>query len=122
MRHVGVGLAYYNSLRTGDTTPSITGALTFSFYDGKVEPTVEPVWILAANARTPPPAVGGRARVSSFNVLNFFNNGPQFNNGTSNDRGATTAVEFDRQRAKIANAITTISPDVLGLTEVSNAQ
>jgi hypothetical protein len=33
-----------------------------------VQPTVEPVWDLTANARTPPPAVGGRARVSSFNV------------------------------------------------------
>jgi predicted extracellular nuclease len=44
-----------------------------------------------------------------------------FNGGTSNDRGANTAAEFERQRAKIINAITTISPDVLGLTEVSTA-
>jgi hypothetical protein len=75
--------------------------------------------------------VGGRARVSSFNVLNFFNNGVSpngcsaatcvpWNNGTNNDRGANTAAEFERQRAKIINAITIISPDVLGLTEVEN--
>jgi uncharacterized protein len=62
------GLAYTNSLRTGDTTPSITGVLTFSFSEWVVEPTVEPEWNLAANARQPPPDVGGRARVSSFNV------------------------------------------------------
>jgi hypothetical protein len=64
--------------------------------------------------------------------LNFFNNGVSpngcsaatcvpWNNGTSNDRGANTAAEFERQRTKIINAITTISPDVLGLTEVSTA-
>lgn len=64
----GAGLAYTNSLRTGDTTPSITGVLTFSFSQWRIEPTVEPSWNLAANARTPPPPVGGRALVSSFNV------------------------------------------------------
>lgn len=48
-----------------------------------------------------------------------FLQGTGFNGGGSSDRGANTAEEFARQRAKIINAITTISPDVVGLTEVS---
>ncbi len=51
-------------------------------------------------------------------VLNYFNQGTGFNGGSSLDRGANNAEEFARQRAKIINAIVTISPDVAGLTEV----
>lgn len=50
--------------------------------------------------------------------LFLFPQGTRFNGGGNTDRGANTAVEFDRQRAKIINAIVAISPDVLGLTEV----
>ncbi len=51
-------------------------------------------------------------------VLNFFNQGTGFNGGSGTDRGANNATEFARQRAKIIAAITAISPDVAGLTEV----
>ncbi len=46
--------------------------------------------------------------------------GPNFNGGSATDRGADTAEEFARQRAKIIAAIATISPDVAGLTEIEN--
>lgn len=66
-------LAYNNSLRTGATTDSVVGALTYTFGDWYIQPTAVPTFDLSANGRTPPPDVGGRARISSFNVLNYFN-------------------------------------------------
>jgi len=62
-------LSYNNSLRTGATTDSITGVLTFSNADWRVHPTVETTFDLTQNGRSGPPDVGAhRATISSFNV------------------------------------------------------
>ncbi len=56
--------------------------------------------------------VGGNLKVASFNVLNYFT--------TFGSRGADNQEEFDRQRAKIINAIYTLNADVVGLMEIEN--
>ena len=101
-----------NTLRVGDTTTNLTGVLSYGFGDYRIQPTVTPVFD-ATNPRTAAPdAVGGNAKVASFNVLNYFT--------TFGDRGADNAAEFDRQRAKIFAAISAMDADVVGLIEVQN--
>ncbi len=69
-------LAYNNTLRTGAIADGITGVLTYSNGDWRVHPTGPTTFDLTANARTGLPDVGAaRLTVTSFNVLNFFNNG-----------------------------------------------
>lgn len=115
-----------NTLRAGDTTPGLTGVLDFgpinsdsNIRDYRVQPT-QPVSFTRGNQRTAAPeAVGGNAKVASFNVLNYFNGNGQ-GGGFPTSRGANTAAEFQRQRAKIIAAITAIDADVVGLMEMEN--
>ena len=60
--------------------------------------------------------VGGRLKIAVFNVLNFF--ATDFTG--SNARGADTALEFARQRAKIISALIRLDAHILGLVEVQN--
>jgi predicted extracellular nuclease len=50
--------------------------------------------------------------VGSLNVLNYFT--------TLGDRGADTAQELERQRAKLVSAVLGLDADVLGLMEIEN--
>ncbi|HEX4983357.1 MAG TPA: ExeM/NucH family extracellular endonuclease, partial [Ilumatobacteraceae bacterium] len=69
------------------------------------------------NLRTlAPAAVGGNAKVASFNVLNYFND---FGCG-DRCRGAENQFEFDRQEAKIVSALKAIDADIVGLMEIEN--
>ncbi|MBC8075664.1 MAG: ExeM/NucH family extracellular endonuclease, partial [Chloroflexales bacterium] len=122
-----------DTLRAGDTTPGIIGVLDFgpinsnsNIRDYRVQPT-QPVVFTRVNGRTDAPAaVGGNAKVSSFNVLNYFTTIDQAgaqcfpSNMRSDCRGADSALEFTRQRDKIVAAIMAIDADVLGLIEVEN--
>ncbi|MBA3367057.1 MAG: ExeM/NucH family extracellular endonuclease [Actinobacteria bacterium] len=113
------GLSASNTLRVGDTVSSLTGILDYRFSNYRVQP-VGSVSFQAGNLRTAVPApVGGNLKVASFNVLNYFN-GDGTGGGFPTSRGATTATEFERQRAKIVSAITTIDADVVGLMEIEN--
>ena len=129
--------------RAGDTTGSITGVIDFGLAtnstaglgDYKIQPTVVPTFT-AANPRTlKPEAVGGNVKVASFNVLNFFTTFTNGNTATgqtgqgcslgttvtaSNCRGANNLNEFQRQRAKIVEAMAAIDADALGLMEMQN--
>ena len=58
------------------------------------------------------PTVGGRIKVVSANVLNFFT--------TIGSRGAQTATEFNNQRAKVLAELSSMSGDIYGLSEVQN--
>ncbi|PFG55105.1 hypothetical protein ATG66_1367 [Vibrio sp. ES.051] len=60
-------------------------------------------------------------KVASQNVLNYFNSpfgGSQNHNG--NNRGAESDLEFERQQAKIVEAIYNMDADIVGLMEVEN--
>jgi hypothetical protein len=115
------GLSAANTLRVGDTLPSLAGVLDQRFGAYRVQP-VDPAAIsfVLTNARTPAPAaVGGDVKVASFNVLNFFN-GDGAGGGFPTARGASTPFELGRQRDKIVSAITSLDADVIGLMELEN--
>jgi predicted extracellular nuclease len=131
--------------RAGDTVASVTGVIDYGlatpsntgFGDYKIHPTVTPAFT-ASNARvsTPPsPPVAGNLRVAAMNVLNYFTT---FTDGTtaggqtgqgctlgasvaaSNCRGADSLTEFQRQRAKIVEALVALDGDVVGLMAIQN--
>ncbi len=118
------GLSATNTLRVGDTLPSLTGVLEFRFGVYRVQP-VSSIEFTHSNPRPlAPDPVGGDVQVAAFNVLNYFNG-----NGTGLDgapggfptaRGANNLAEFNRQRDKIISAITGLDADVVGLMELEN--
>ena len=113
------GLSAANTLRVGDTLPSLTGVLGFGFSRYRVQP-VGPISFDHTNPRPASPAeVGGDVRAAAFNVLNYFN-GNGAGGGFPTARGATTPFEFNRQRDKIIAAITELDADVVGLMELEN--
>lgn len=135
------------ALRAGDVIGSITGVIDYGLStatSGAGAPSDYRILPLdtgalrytTANPRpVAPPAVGGNVKVASFNVLNYFTT---FTNGAtaggqtgqgcsqggtvsaSNCRGANSLAEFQRQRAKIVEALAALDPDVVGLMEIQN--
>jgi predicted extracellular nuclease len=118
-RYPAGGLSAANTLRVGDRVNGITGVLDQRFGVYRLQP-VGAVAVEAANPRpASPPAVGGNVRVASMNVLNYFN-GDGLGGGFPTPRGATTPVEFARQRAKTISALLSIDADIVGLMEIEN--
>jgi predicted extracellular nuclease len=113
------GLSAENTLRVGDTLPSLTGILGYGFDRFRVQP-VGPIEFDHTNPRPATPEdVGGEVQVAAFNVLNYFN-GNGAGGGFPTARGAETPFEFDRQRDKIIAAIGELDADVVGLMELEN--
>lgn len=114
------GLSAENTLRTGDTVNSVTGALTYSFSTYRIHSTTTPQFI-AINPRTDAPELNPDAdlRVASFNVLNYFNGDGQ-GGGFPTSRGADSEAELIRQQAKLVSAISALQADVIGLMEIEN--
>ena len=104
------------TLRLGDTLNSFTGILHYGFDEYRLQPLERALVTFArTNPRTlAPDAVGGDLRVASLNVLNYFI--------MLNARGANTALELERQRAKLVNAVIGLDADVLGLMEIENSE
>ena len=104
------------------------GILNYSFGSYVVQPISE-FSILETNPRTSTPTLEGDAglKVASFNVLNYFTTldqgatvrtcGPS---GDQDCRGADSAAELTRQRAKIVSALVSIDADIVGLMELEN--
>ena len=114
------GLSADNTVRCGHTVDDLTGVMSYSNSAYRIHPTQTPVFEAADNPRTEAPdAVGGRLKVASFNVLNYFNGDGQ-GGGFPTSRGADTAAEFKRQREKIVSAILAMGADVIGLMEIEN--
>lgn len=130
--------------RMGDQFANTSGVLSYSEDDqtSSEEPEYRihlPVTTLTQNNPRPatPDEVGGDLKVASFNVLNFFTTLDTFPdneqvgpNGLS-PRGADTnpqnalpgtgaTDEYDRQLAKLVEAIAAIDADVVGLIEIEN--
>jgi predicted extracellular nuclease len=120
------GLSASNTLRVGalvdpdplgGTTPlPLTGVLDDRFGSYRIQPTAAVTFSNAPNPRQDTSAqtiaVGGRFRVASANVLNFFT--------TLGSRGAQTATELTNQRAKVIAELSKLNADVYGLSEVQN--
>jgi uncharacterized protein len=131
----GLSTGYF--FRGGDTITNLTGVLHWSFAGQtgtdawRIRPVPEAFnyAFTATNPRPGMPHVGGRLKVASFNVLNYFLTidttasndvgvcGPS---GTLDCRGADSAQEWARQRAKLLAALQGLNADVLGLIEVEN--
>lgn len=118
IRYPAPELSAYNSLRVGDRTSAIDGVLDYSAGSYRIQPLQTPTFE-AANPRPAQPAVEGRLRVASFNVLNYFN-GDGKGGGFPTSRGANTAEEFQRQKAKIVAAILASKADIVGLMEIES--
>jgi predicted extracellular nuclease len=110
------------TLRSGDVVESLAGVVHYSFNEYEVHPVnlADPTYPAGAvaftrtdeSARPDAPEVGGSLKVASFNVLNYFT--------TLGSRGADTPDEFERQAAKIVDALIKIDADVVGLMEIEN--
>jgi predicted extracellular nuclease len=113
------GLSFVNTLRGGDSVTGLTGVLSYGYGYYLVEPTAVPAFIHANPRPAAPPVLGGRVKVMTYNLLNYFNGDGQ-GGGFPTSRGASTAEEFERQRIKIINGIVAAGPDVIGLMELEN--
>ncbi len=102
--------------------------LNFSYGRYQLQPINE-FSIIKSNPRTDKLNLSaeGSLKIASFNVLNYFTSldrgrtkntcGPSANQGC---RGADSAAEFERQRAKIIQALLNIDADIVGLIEIEN--
>lgn len=102
--------------RCGDTVTGLSGVLSAAGGSYRLQP-VGPVVFTDANPRpTAPPMVSGRLKVAAMNVLNYFTTF-----GGANDRGASDAAEFQRQKDKVIAALAGLDADVVGLMEIQNS-
>jgi uncharacterized protein len=114
-----------NTRRLGDTVSGLSGILSGQFNEYRIHPIASVAFSSGGPRPASPAAVGGRLRVASMNVLNFFTTldvgtpicGPT---GGLDCRGANNAAEFDRQRTKLLNALQALNADIVGLMEVEN--
>ena len=112
-------LTLMRPVRVGDqldfTSPLVLGFgfgnWRFQPADGTPEGTFDP-----QNTRTvAPDPVGGDVQVGAFNVLNYF-----LTLAEDGGRGAETLVDFERQAAKIVEAIEALDADVVTLMEIED--
>ncbi|MCA9839548.1 MAG: ExeM/NucH family extracellular endonuclease [Trueperaceae bacterium] len=100
------------SLRLGDTVLPEGVIVNYGLDAYKLEPTQLPLFERQNLRTAAPDEVGGRLKVASFNVLNYFT--------SLSERGSDTAEEFERQEAKLVAALAAIRADVFGLIEIEN--
>jgi uncharacterized protein len=127
-------LAADGTVRAGDTLAEVTGVLDYGLASArasgpgtwKIHP-VRPVAIARTNPRRgAPPAVGGDLRVGAANLDNFFSTVADGRQGCAprgvpaDCRGARSALELERQRAKLVEMLAAIDADVVALMEVEN--
>jgi hypothetical protein len=115
------GLSASNTMRVGarvnydpmsQTVAPLLGVLDQRNSQYDLETSVSPTFDNTANPRPAVPTVGGRFKVVSANVLNFFT--------TLGSRGAQTQTELNNQRAKVLAELSNMSADIYGLSEVQN--
>jgi hypothetical protein len=115
------GLSASNTIRVGarvnydplsQTVAPLLGVLDQRNSQYDLETSVSPTFDNTVNPRPTVPTVGGRFKVVSANVLNFFT--------TLGSRGAQTATEFNNQRAKVLAELSGMNADIYGLSEVQN--
>jgi predicted extracellular nuclease len=114
-----------NTLRLGDTLAGLTGVLSYSYGAYEVHPTQAVAFTRVNQRGSPAIPVGVNLKIVTMNLLNYFTTldtgaaicGPS---GGLECRGADTAEEFERQRAKIIAAITHLEPDIAAVLEIEN--
>jgi predicted extracellular nuclease len=119
IRYPAPALDTGNTVRMGDIATNLVGNIRYSRGSGgsgdenyRLEPVEEPIFT-ATNLRPAiAPDAGGRLRIASVNVLNYFT--------TLGSRGASNDFEFARQQEKLVTALAGTRADVLGLVELEN--
>ncbi len=116
-----------NLFRGGGLVQNATGVLDYYQSLYRLQPTSGATYTPANPRTSAPDVLAGDLKVASFNVLNYFVTldggtgswicGPD---GVQECRGADTAEEFTRQRAKILSALSAIDADIFGLMEIEN--
>lgn len=113
------GLSMDNPVRSGDTVRNIEGILVRVGSNYHIHPVTAPEFI-ATNPRPEVPELpAGDVRIVAFNVLNYFNGDGQ-GGGFPTPRGAATAEEFARQRAKTIATMIALDADIYALMEMEN--
>ncbi|MCU4336753.1 ExeM/NucH family extracellular endonuclease [Acinetobacter dispersus] len=109
-----------NTLRSGYQLKNAQGILEYRFNAWRVQPIAGanlPEVVSTTNPRTTITTKQSKhIRAAAFNVLNYDNG----KNGFPTERGANSQTEFDKQHAKIVNALKSIDADVYGLMEIAN--
>ncbi|HAT7740634.1 TPA: ExeM/NucH family extracellular endonuclease [Vibrio vulnificus] len=119
-----------NYIRINDSIVGMQGVLHYSYNEFRLIPTAN---VTKANfvhntPRTSSPVIkesygddGFTIKVATQNVLNYFNS-PYggHDNQFGDNRGAESQQEFERQQAKIVEAIYGLDADIVGLMEVEN--
>ncbi len=128
----GLPLSAGNSLRGGDTVANAVGIMQYGWGGNAASPNqyrlrpTGPVIFTPGNPRPTLPNVGGRLKLASANLLNYFNT---FGNGActfgvggaaADCRGANNAAEFTRQVDKTISALSAHGADVIGFMEMEN--
>ena len=113
--------ARFRTVRVGSTLSNMGGILSYSYGHWRLQPLAGADAPVISVARPLAPPVFGPLdlKLASFNVLNYFN-GDGAGGGFPTPRGAKTAVDFARQRAKIILALAEMNADIVGLTEIEN--
>ncbi|PSW72341.1 nuclease [Photobacterium sp. GB-50] len=119
-----------NYLRVNDSIVGLDGVLTYSFNNFRLIAMNEitDANIIHHQDREDKPSVNDETehhsfdvRIATLNVLNYFNSpfGGD-DNPLSSNRGADSESEFERQEAKIVEAIYGLDADIIGLMEIEN--
>ena len=127
---------FTNTFRGGDLVTNAVGVIDDTFGVYRIQPTAGADYTSVNPRPATPDDVGGRIKVASFNVLNYFTTiDPDPTDSSSNDnpadnicgglqnlecRGADDANELARQQTKIVDALALLDADVVGLIEIEN--
>ncbi|WP_216679032.1 ExeM/NucH family extracellular endonuclease [Hymenobacter siberiensis] len=113
--------ARFRTVRIGSTLSDMGGILGYGYGQWRLQPLAgaETPVISVVRPLTPPAFGPLDLKLASFNVLNYFN-GDGAGGGFPTPRGAKTAADFQRQRAKIILALAQMNADIVGLTEIEN--
>ena len=141
-----------HTVRVGATVTFPAPVVLENRFGWKIQPTTTVVGAPVAGAQpqfaqdrpAAPAAVGGDLKLATFNVLNYFTTlGADYDAGPgtcsafvdrdgnpiavnscdgSGPRGAWNTASFERQQAKIVNAINTMDADIVSLEEIENSR
>ena len=123
-----------NYIRINDSVVGLEGVLHYSYNEFRLIPTntVDSKAFIHNTDRTKAPSIketndaysaadSFNIRIATQNVLNYFNS-PYggSDNSFGDNRGAESQLDFDRQQAKIVEAIYGLDADIVGLMEIEN--